>query len=129
MSAAQRARRGRGSGKKLAASPKRLACYRLALALGWFNVDAMLATGTPRQLAEWEEYYQLEPYGQDWSRSSIVAARTINTILAVAPTKNEQDKEFYDDDAFVPKRKDDTKQRAEIKAQCDAADSIEGFGV
>ena len=105
-----------------------MAAYRLALALGWFNVDAMLATGSPRHLAEWNEYHELEPFGEPWKRASMMATRTINTIIALAPSDGKDEKTYYDDDAFVPRREANEKHEQDIAAQCAAADSIEGFG-
>lgn len=107
----------------------RRAAYRLALELGWFNVDAMLATGEPRHLAEWQEYEDLEPFGQPWKRESLMTTRTINTIISAVPRSGSEEPEFYEDDAFVPKREDAEKVNADTAAQCAAADSIEGLGV
>ncbi len=68
----------------------------------------MLATGTPQQFAEWQEFAALEPWGDDWERSSLIAARTINSVREIAAgfggSKLSED-DFYDDDVFVPKRK------------------------
>ena len=53
----------------------RLFAYRLALALGRVDVDAMLAAMSADQLKEWMEYYRYEPWGQERAdyRSAIVA--------------------------------------------------------
>lgn len=58
--------------------------YRLALALGWFDVDAMLATGAPGQLHRWELYHELEPFGEPWKQMSSAVTNIINTVNAIA---------------------------------------------
>lgn len=92
--------------------------------LGWFNVDAMLETGGPQHLFEWREFAELEPWGDDWERSSLITARTINTLHGIAAKVggeeiNELD--LIDDDAFVPKRRDDTR----TKRQADTDKGVE----
>ena len=42
---------------------RRRFALRLALAMGWPNVDAMLREMTAEQFDEWLAYYQLEPFG------------------------------------------------------------------
>lgn len=42
---------------------RRRFALRLALSLGWPNVDAMLREMTAEQFDEWIAYYQLEPFG------------------------------------------------------------------
>ena len=45
------------------ADRRRRFALRLALSLGWPNVDAMLREMTAKQFDEWMAYYQLEPFG------------------------------------------------------------------
>jgi len=49
--------------------------YRLALKLGWSNVDAMLRSMTARQYLEWLEFARVEPFGEDRAdaRAGIIA--------------------------------------------------------
>ena len=42
---------------------KRRFAFRLALALGWPDPDAMLDSIPAQTLTEWIAYYQLEPFG------------------------------------------------------------------
>lgn len=42
---------------------RRRFALRLALALGYANVDAMLREMTAQQFNEWIAYYQIEPFG------------------------------------------------------------------
>lgn len=42
---------------------RRRFALRLALELGWPNVDAMMREMTAEQFDEWIAYYQLEPFG------------------------------------------------------------------
>lgn len=39
---------------------------RLALQLGRADVDAMLESITSRQFAEWQAFFELEPFGSRW---------------------------------------------------------------
>lgn len=43
----------------------RLFAHRLALKMQRLDVDAMLAEMTAPQLAQWLDYYQVEPWGED----------------------------------------------------------------
>ena len=43
--------------------PRRRFALRLALEMGWPNVDAMLREMTAEQFDEWIAFYQLEPFG------------------------------------------------------------------
>ena len=45
------------------ADRRRRFALRLALSLGWPNVDAMLREMSAKQFDEWMAYYQLEPFG------------------------------------------------------------------
>ena len=92
----------------------------MALALGWFNVDAMMGTGTPTHLAEWREFAALEPWGDDWERSSLITARTLNTLHGIASSmggKEISELDAIDDDAFVPKRRKDTRTKRQADAE------------
>jgi hypothetical protein len=99
------------------------------MSLGFYNVDEMLDSAPLKQLREWEAFYWLEPFGGDWSRTSLATARTINTLHMIASGMGGQkmaDADLIDDDAFVPQR--DTGQREkQIEEQCAEADSILGF--
>lgn len=54
--------------------------YRLALALGEWDVDALLARMTWRQLLGWMGYYRLDPWGGERQdlQAGIVAATIAN---------------------------------------------------
>ena len=121
-----------GRGKKLKKNPRRLFAMRLALALGFYDVDEMLDTCGTGQLNEWAAYYTLEPFGEPWKRSSLQAARTINTLYGIAAGLGGQklkESDLIDDEAFVPRacsKQDATKeQRLRIRA----IRSLDGFGV
>ena len=101
------------------------------MALGFYDVDGMLDSAPPKQLEEWEAFYWLEPFGEPWKRTSLNTSRTMNTLYSIAAGisggKELQDSDLIDDDAFVPKR-DTGEPDRNIQQQCDAADSLEGFG-
>lgn len=54
--------------------------YRLALALGRWDVDALLAEMPRSALLEWSAYHHLEPWGEDRAdaRTAIVASLIYN---------------------------------------------------
>jgi len=89
----------------------------------------MLATGLPKHLSEWQEYHTLEPFGEDWKRTSLSTARIINAIISAIPTDGSEEKEYHEDDDFIPKREETIRQSVAISAQCAAADAMEGLGV
>ena len=101
--------------------------------MGELDVDATLAKMTPRQFAGWWQYYRLCPWGGDWHRSSLQTARTLNTLRAIAMSmggSKTAEADLIEDDAFVPKWRDSSEDTVaqDISKQCEAADSIEGFG-
>lgn len=57
---------------------------KVARELGWFNVDAMLASGEAGQLDEWLAYEKLEPSGDDWERTSLLLSQLLNAIQGIA---------------------------------------------
>lgn len=78
---------------------------KLARQLGWFNVDAMLETAEAGQLDEWLEYERINPSGDDWTRSSMIATQIINAIttaMAGFGGGRVSDRELLPVDAFVP---------------------------
>lgn len=48
--------------------------YRLALAMGRLDVDQMLDELTPHQWNMWRAYYDVEPFGDPWWRTSRMMA-------------------------------------------------------
>ena len=60
--------------------PVRLFVFRLALALGYANPDAMLAEMPVRIFREWIEYANVEPFGEERAdlRSAIVAKTIVD---------------------------------------------------
>jgi len=79
--------------------PARRFAFRLALALGHANPDAMLACMPFRIYREWHDYYQVEPFGEKRAdfRSAIVAATVAN---AMGRAKG---KPAFRLDQFIPK--------------------------
>lgn len=71
----------------------------------------MLATGRASLLAEWQEYYELEPWGDEWNRESRATASMINEIRMAVPRETPLKPEgLLEDDAFVPKQRKQKKQ-------------------
>jgi len=55
---------------------------RLALALGHVNVDEMLDLVTPEQIDQWWAYYTIEPFGEPWQHTGLLAAVIQNTTAS-----------------------------------------------
>ena len=63
-------------------TPARRFAYRLALALGESNPDAMLVRMPHRVFLEWIEYTNLEPFGEERAdlRAGIIASTIANCL-------------------------------------------------
>lgn len=88
--------------------------YRVALALGWFNVDAMLETAAPGQLNKWKQFFKKQPFGDEWERTSLLITELVNTLQCFAmgfSNANLSDKQIKDRmlprDFYMPKFKDE----------------------
>ncbi|MCA9232498.1 MAG: hypothetical protein KDA57_17750 [Planctomycetales bacterium] len=84
----------------------------------------MLDTLEPGELEESYHYSTLEPWGDDWERSSLITARLINSISAIAAGMSGtklQEFDLIEDDAFVPKYRADNRTKRQ-KQQGDATD-------
>ena len=76
--------------------PERRFWFRLALALGGCTVTELQQRMSSREFAEWMEYYQLDPFGDERAdvRSAIVASTMANALLGSG--------EALDVDMFMP---------------------------
>lgn len=78
-------------------------------------------------LEAWWQYYQCQPWGDDWERSSMVAAQLTNCIMAMGASFGRGSKpEWLEQDAFVPWRQADAVAEDKQKG-IEAAYSIEGL--
>jgi hypothetical protein len=80
--------------------------YELAAKLGYFDVEGMLASGEPGQLAYWREYYEKHPF--DYGPASLIVANLLNFIkVQLAPFTSENGKidkkDLFPHDYFIPK--------------------------
>ncbi len=64
--------RRRGTGGKLLDRPRRLFEFRLALALGRSHAE-LLESVDAAELAEWEAYWTIEPWGDEWRQAARLA--------------------------------------------------------
>ena len=64
-----------------------------------------------REFQEWQEYYKLEPFGDDWLQAGTIAATAVNSNPFV--------KRSVKPERFIPKAKA-SKTPAEIEAQMNA---------
>lgn len=76
---------------------------------------------------EWWAYYQIQPWGDDWERSSMIAAQISNCILAIgAAFGGKKDQELLEIDALVPWRHDG-KHQEDLANQLAAVDALEAI--
>jgi hypothetical protein len=84
------------------------------LAAGRLDVDAVLTELSARKIREWEAFFLLEPFGQEWQQTALLASLIAETnrdhekreepyaleeFLPVPPQEDEPDDEAdYDDD-------------------------------
>ena len=87
-------RRSRGNGKKLRGQPEREFLFRLALALGVWDVDALAASMPMPLVLEWMAYYIRAPFGDEWRRTG----RLAGIVAAAAGAKVDGDLEEH----FLP---------------------------
>lgn len=98
---------------------------KLALACGRPDVDAMLEELPAGAMEEWWQYYQIQPWGDDWERSSMIAAQISNCILAFASAfGGGKQQEPIEIDAFVPWRHAEESEE-DRQAQLAAVDALE----
>jgi hypothetical protein len=88
----------------------------------------MLASLGPGQFDEAVQYYQLEPWGDDWERSSMIAAVVSDAVRAAVATfaGNSEPLKLTPTDQYVPWRAE-RRTEQELAAELDACDSIEGL--
>lgn len=82
--------------------------YRVALALGYFNVEQMLEEAPPQQLEKWFYYYMKEPFGDEWDRASLIATEITNNFMLLLSAFKEGNEQppYLERDHFVPFRHD-----------------------
>jgi len=51
---------------------------RLALTLGYLDVNALLQSISGKQLTEWMAFFELEPFGQEWMQTGMITAMIAN---------------------------------------------------
>jgi flagellar basal body rod protein FlgC len=69
------------------------------LALGWINVDEMLTKLSSAQMAEWEAFYLLEPFGFEYNNH---AAGMIASTIANCSMTRRKDKKPFEPKMFFP---------------------------
>lgn len=79
------------------------------------DVDAWLAELPAGTLDGWWEYYKLEPWGDDWERSSMIASQVLNTMMAMAPRPDGDELDPLPPDAFVPYRTHKSKEQRTLE--------------
>ena len=90
-----------------------LFAYRLALALGQPNVDAMLAGITATQFRRWSEFALLEPFGEE--RADIRNAILCRLVAIIAGNKNAKLDDFMPRFGKPKQRQDWRVTKANIK--------------
>ena len=85
--------------------------YRLGLALGEPDIEAMLDGISAKQLQSWMAYYDIEPFGEERAdlRSAIVACQIVNVNIPKGK-KRFKPGDFMPD--FKPKKQQSVKEMA-----------------
>lgn len=89
--------------------------YILARGTRYRSGDELLANIEPWEWGRLKASYKLDPYGDDWDRTSLSTAEIINAIMAVArgfSGDKSQDVEPLPPDAFVPWRHEGEREEA-----------------
>jgi hypothetical protein len=92
----------------------------------------MLQSGGAGQLESWYEYSQLEPFGDDYRRTSAAMARLCNTIKIQAgrftPGPALSGKDLMRDDFLVPRqRKQKPSKKSKLVHSIHILENIEGI--
>jgi hypothetical protein len=86
------------------------------------DVDGVLSELSTRQLAEWQAYYQLEPFGGEWHRTALLAS-----LVANANRDAEKKPEPFKVDDFLPVRTemttDETEKRTTDETEIETDDA------
>jgi hypothetical protein len=62
-----------------------------------------MATIPAGTVDRWWEYFKLEPWGDDWERTSLLTSTLVNVANSMAPRgESEEAPEFIPPDAFMP---------------------------
>lgn len=83
--------------------------YRLALAIGVWDVEGLKRQMSVRQVLKWQAYWRVEPFGDEWRRS----AREALTAAAAFGAKPEPDSE----DKFLPNYREKPQTLEEVRAE------------
>ena len=79
------------------------------------DVDGMLEGMDPGMFSQWLEYYQLQPWGDDWEQAAVISSTVRNGIReALYSHANETMKkeDYCSADDFVPRRKKAKKKKS-----------------
>jgi hypothetical protein len=74
--------------------------YRLAVKLGYVNVDKMLSEISFRQLLEWETFSQLEPFDEE--RADVRSAHIVSMIANTNRNPKKRSKPWPLEDFIIP---------------------------
>lgn len=66
------------------------------MAVGELDVDVVLARLSSRKIAEWQAFWELEPFGESWCQSAVVAAAALSPWRKAGQTISPRD--------FMPNR-------------------------
>lgn len=119
-------RRHGGRGKKLTNDWRRRFAFRLALALGQLDVDAMLRAMPAGMLDEWYAYYRLEPWGEAWECMAAGTTTVANEIRAIASAFGGGNFEPIEPEQLIPHRCDETRKKS-LEAVETALDAMTGI--
>lgn len=78
---------------------------RLALKVGRLDWRKALSELSPQEFIEWMAFERVEPFGQEWHQTSVIAAAVVNEIRGIAAGLGGQamkEENAMDADHYVP---------------------------
>ena len=93
-------------------------------------MDAFLASLPAGTVERQFEYYKLEPWGDDWERSSMIAAQLTNMVRCLASGfggRSLEEKDLLPPDVFVPHRETADAEGEQLAASLKALKQLEGI--
>lgn len=103
--------------------------YILARGTRYRSGDELLANIEPWEWGRLKASYKLDPYGDDWDRTSLSTAEIINAIMAVARGlggDKSRDCEPLPSDAFVPWRHSEERE-ADVDEALEGLEALRGL--
>lgn len=67
-------------------------------------MDAMLDELTPEQMNEWIAYWHVEPFGEVWSQTALLASTIHNSAMVIVSAGEPSEKSLVTPDDLMPNK-------------------------